>query len=64
MPVVNVVAVKTADLVTAAQYSCPVYTTSMRGPTYVTTANLQMESEESKSEKWVLAGVCLLMTDD
>lgn len=40
IPVINVIAVKTADMVTVAQYSCPMYTTSMRGPTFVTTCNL------------------------
>lgn len=64
VPVINVVAVKTADMVTVAQYTCPVYTTSMRGPTFVFQSNLQMESEDFDAKKWVLAGVCLLMTDD
>jgi len=64
IPVINVIAVKTADVQTVAQYMCPMYTTSMRGPTFVTTCNLQMESEESDDKKWILAGVCLLMTDD
>ena len=64
LPVVNVIAVKTEDFITLAQYTCPVYVTSMRGATFVFPANLQMESEDSDAKKWVLAGVCLLMTDD
>jgi dynein heavy chain len=64
LPVVNVIAVKTEDFLTLAQYTCPVYVTSMRGPTFIFQSNLQMESEESDPKKWILAGVCLLMNDD
>jgi len=42
-------------------YECPVYTTSMRGPTFVFPATLKVAE---KVNKWVLAGVCLLMNDD
>jgi len=42
-------------------YKCPVYVTSMRGPTYVFTSNLKMESEEFDAKLWVLAGVALVM---
>jgi len=38
--------------------------TTTRGPTFVFTANLQMESEDSDPNKWILAGVCLVMADD
>lgn len=40
MPVINVVSVKTEDLKKVGQYQCPVYVTSMRGPTYVFCANM------------------------
>jgi dynein heavy chain len=36
----------------------------MRGPTYVFSANLSMESEDSESSKWILSGTCLLMSED
>ncbi|XP_012509385.1 PREDICTED: dynein heavy chain 9, axonemal [Propithecus coquereli] len=39
-------------------YSCPVYKTSQRGPTYVWTFNLKTKENPSK---WVLAGVALLL---
>jgi len=42
-------------------YKCPVYTTSIRGPTYVFPATLK---SADKINKWVLAGVCMLMNDD
>jgi len=38
------------------------YVTSNRGPTYVYTANLNMEDETPA--KWILSGTCLLMSDD
>ena len=43
-------------------YNCPVYTTSQRGPTYVTIATLKVEA--NTAHKWVLGGVCLLMQTD
>ena len=46
------------------QYTCPVYYTSLRGGTFVFTANLNMESEDSEPSKWILSGTCLLMSDD
>lgn len=36
----------------------------MRGPTFVFTANLNMENEDSDVSKWILSGTCLLMSDD
>ena len=47
MPVINVIAVPIDKKKTAAQYQSPVYVTSDRGQTYVFTANLNMESEDS-----------------
>lgn len=41
---------------------CPMYVTSDRGPTFVYTANLNMEDESPS--KWILSGTCLLMSDD
>jgi len=42
-------------------YMAPVYTTSMRGPTFVFASTLK---SLDKINKWVLAGVCLLMNDE
>jgi dynein heavy chain len=64
LPIVNVTAVPIEQKIVSGMYNCPVYVTSMRGPTFVFAANLKMESEESKEERWVLAGVALLMADD
>lgn len=38
--------------------------TSLRGPTFVFTSNLNMENEDSDPSKWILSGTCLLMSDD
>ena len=64
LPVVNVVAVTADKKKKVGQYECPVYVTSMRGPTYVFTANLKMENEDSDPSQWILSGTCLLMSDD
>jgi dynein heavy chain len=61
---VNVVAVTSDKKKTSAQYECPVYVTSLRGMTFVFTANLNMESEDTEVSKWILSGTCLLMSDD
>ena len=64
LPVVNVVAVPKKEKKVIGQYQCPVYVTSQRGPTFVFTANLQMQDEEAPQSEWILAGVALLMSDD
>ena len=64
LPVVNVISVLKKDRKIVGQYQCPTYVTSLRGPTYVFTANLQMESDETDARDWILAGVALLMSDD
>jgi dynein heavy chain, axonemal len=64
LPIVNIIAVPVDKKITKGQYMCPVYYTTMRGPTYVFTANLNMESEESEESKWILAGVALILNED
>jgi len=64
LPVVNVVSVPKKEKKVIGQYQCPVYVTSLRGPTYVFTANLQMQDEEASQSEWILAGVALLMSED
>ena len=39
-------------------YQCPVYKTQFRGPPYVFTAGLK---PRANAEKWIMAGVALLM---
>jgi len=42
-------------------FICPIYITSMRGPTFVFKATLK---SEHPLNKWILAGVCLMMNDE
>ena len=42
-------------------YECPLYYTTMRGPTYVTLATLR---SRDPTTRWVLAGVALIMQED
>merc|ERR1712070_553688 len=61
VPVMHVRGLVHGSYSTEGIFECPVYTTSMRGPTYVFPATLKTAE---KVNKWVLAGVCLLMNDD
>lgn len=61
LPVMHVTAIEKSTQVTLGYYKCPVYITSARGATYVTTAYLKMESDEADPKKWILAGVALIM---
>ncbi|XP_003791133.1 dynein heavy chain 9, axonemal [Otolemur garnettii] len=58
MPVMFIKAIPTDKQDCHRAYSCPVYKTSQRGPTYVWTFNLKTKENPSK---WVLAGVALLL---
>lgn len=58
MPVMFLKAVPVDKQDSRSVYSCPVYKTSQRGPTYVWTFNLKTKESPSK---WVLAGVALLL---
>lgn len=64
LPVMNVKAIPLVERKIVGFYKCPVYVTSMRGPTYVFTAYLKMENEEDPGYDWVLAGVALLMSPE
>jgi dynein heavy chain len=64
LPVVKVTAIRLRERAEVGYYECPTYVTSMRGPTYVTTSWLKMESDESDPNKWILAGVALLMSPE
>lgn len=64
VPVMQVSAIRKNLRVTEGIYECPVYVTSLRGPTYVFAAGLQMESEDVPVSRWILAGVALLMSPE
>ena len=58
MPVINCRAILVDKMEKSGIYRCPVYKTGQRGPTYVFTASLRTKNPPNK---WVLAGVVLLM---
>lgn len=64
MPVIHIhgVPLSPGEETPAATYSCPVYASKVRGPTYQFTATLP--SPSAPAATWVLAGVCLLMSCD
>ncbi len=64
LPVMHVTAVRLKEQPSIGYYECPTYVTTMRGPTYVFTSMLKMESEEADPNKWILAGVALLMSPE
>jgi dynein heavy chain len=64
LPVVNVLAVQLEERETVGYYRCPVYYTTMRGPTFIFEAYLKMENEDDPGYDWVLAGVALVMSPD
>ena len=58
MPVMLLKALTVDKQDNRALYSCPIYKTRQRGPTYVWTFNLRTKN---KPTKWILAGVALIM---
>ena len=69
LPIIKVISVPIEKKDMRGQYPCPVYYTTMRGPTYIFTANLKMESQDQTDEpweewKWILAGVAAILNDD
>ena len=64
LPIMHVTAIQRKFQQTVAIYECPVYVTTARGPTWVFTAGLQMESEEQDVKKWILSGTALIMALD
>ena len=63
MPIANVYAVHIDDMDWNAMYHCPVFSTSLRGATYIFTANVRMDPDDNEI-RWVLAGAALLTQDD
>jgi dynein heavy chain, axonemal len=57
MPIINVKAVTKEKANVGGIYSCPVYTTELRGPTWFFNAQLRTKSNPAR---WVLAGVALI----
>jgi dynein heavy chain len=64
LPVMKIFAVRNVDKNTLGYYECPVYYTTARGPTYIFTSYLKMADEGTDPNKWVLAGVALILSSD
>ena len=63
VPVMHIIGVTADKLVTEGVYQCPVYSTTIRGPTHVFPAPMRIAPGE-KPSKWILAAVCLLFQPD
>ena len=61
MPVMHIRGITADEVVTEGVYVCPVYTTTIRGPTFTFQAPLKTLCDPSV---WVLAAVCLVMQPD
>ncbi len=61
VPVMHIMGVTADNVVSQGVYQCPVYTTTIRGPTFTFTAPLK---SDRPAYAWVLAAVCLLMQPD
>ena len=64
IPVMRVYAIELQHKNTKGYYECPVYYTTARGGTYIFTAYLKMENEETDPIQWILAGVALILSTD
>lgn len=60
----HVTAIRRSEVQTVAVYECPVYQTTGRGPTFVFTAGLQLESDEQDVRKWILAGCAMVLAPE
>jgi len=63
MPICNVFAVHIDEMDWNSMYHCPVFSTSLRGATYIFTANIRMDPDDNET-RWILAGAALLTQDD
>jgi len=61
MPVIFIKGVTEDEVVTQGVYQCPVYTTTIRGPTFTFKAPLRTDRPASV---WILAAVALMMQPD
>ena len=61
MPVMHIMGVTAENVVTKGVYICPVYMTTIRGPTFTFAAPMRTQDPP---HKWILAAVCLLFQPD
>jgi len=63
MPVCNIFAVHISEMDWNAMYHCPVFSTSLRGATFIFQANVRMDPDDNEY-RWVLAGAAMLTQAD
>mmetsp|Transcript_65335 Transcript_65335/g.188178 ORF Transcript_65335/g.188178 Transcript_65335/m.188178 type:complete len:973 (+) Transcript_65335:71-2989(+) len=63
MPICNIFSVHIEEMDWNGMYHCPVFSTSLRGATYIFTANIRMDADDVEV-RWTLAGAALLTQDD
>lgn len=63
MPICNIFAVHIDEMDWNCMYHCPVFSTSLRGATFIFQANVRMDPDEKES-RWILAGAAMLTQDD
>jgi dynein heavy chain len=61
LPVMHILGVTAEEVVTKGVYQCPVYGTTIRGPTFTFAAPMRTNDPP---HKWTLAAVCLLFQPD
>lgn len=61
MPVIHFTGIPASEVIEEGRYVCPMYTTTVRGPTHVLPAPLRTLVHPNK---WILASVCLVMQPD
>ena len=61
MPMIHVIAVTVDQLKTEGVYQCPIFMTTIHGPTFVFAAPLRTTVP---AHKWILAGVAMVMQPD
>jgi len=63
MPICNIFAVHISEMDWTAMYHCPVFSTSLRGATFIFQANVRMDPDDNEY-RWVLAGAAMLTQAD
>uniref|UniRef100_A0A7S2PZ92 Dynein heavy chain C-terminal domain-containing protein n=3 Tax=Zooxanthella nutricula TaxID=1333877 RepID=A0A7S2PZ92_9DINO len=63
MPICNIYAVHIDIMSWESMYHCPVFSTSLRGATFIFQANVRMDPDDIET-RWILAGAAMLTQDD
>jgi len=63
MPICNIYAVHIDEMDWNSMYHCPVFSTSLRGATFIFQANVRMDPDDVEV-RWTLAGAAMLTQDD